>query len=489
MTAGFHMPGHAGLQGWPEGLRGGLAALDTTELPSSDDLLNPRHGGPVLEAERLAAEYWGAGATLLLTGGSTQGIQVMLRLACGAGDSVWVDRYQHKSIFHACQLQGLRPTYGEVRAILLAALDREEVEADGELKAGSDPAMKLTAELKRLEKNSPDAGVYIIQSPDYYGRQLPLRTLARELHAGGRLLLVDEAHGAIRAGSLRDRRALQQGADLVAQSGHKTTAALTPGAWLHLGRSYLAAAPGARAEARRYLDLIGTSSPSLLVAASLDYARYALLDAEPLLAKKVRKIDSFRAQLQAQTCFFVPETPAYGQAWTDPLRLRIHGKAAVNGPELQARLAASGIDTEAAYPDHVLLLVSLYQADEDLDSLLAVLRTLEPSAPPAAAAETASRVVPSLTLLDRLPLPEIVYNPAETLVLRRSGQLENIPWQQAEGRIAMTEVLPYPPGVPLILPGERVKCETLEVLETLIEAGINLNGLDEESGLSVLASM
>ena len=483
VSAGFHMPGHAGMRAWPDWLQGGLAQFDTTELPTSDDLLHPREEGPVVQAERLAAGYWGAGKTLLLTGGATQGLQVMLRLICQQGDSVWVDRYQHKSIFHACQLQDLRPAYGEVRRILLEALEREEVEPDGSLQEASSSMERLTRELDRLEQVHPAAKAYLIQSPDYYGRQLPLRSLAKVLHDTGRVLLVDEAHGAIRAGQLRDKRALQQGADLVTQSGHKTTAALTPGAWLHLGHDYLSMNPRAGEQARETLDLIATSSPSLLIAASLDYARWSLERSEALLTTKETKIRSFGERLRAETPFELMEASTLWQTWTDPLRLRIYSPTGLSGPQLQDALSERGIDVEAAYADHILLLVSLYQDDEDLDRLLEILEALDaPSRPSASPAKH-----PQITVLDKLLLPEIVYEPAEALALKRSDRMEYVHWQEAENRIVLSEVMPYPPGVPLLLPGERASREFVAMMEELVKNQVHLNGLDATGQLAVLS--
>ncbi len=240
--AWLHMPGHGGELAWLS------SALDTTEIDASDDLWSPTPGGVFERAQALAAQAAGAGATVFLTGGSSQGIHAMITTFVPPGGKLILPRDAHHAALAACAIGDVRPVY-------------VWPEVANQRAAASSHAL-----IKALNEH-PDAAAVFVTRPDYYGACLDLAPIAEKARAMGVTLLVDEAHGAHfpYGGSIASAGAL--GADAWVQSAHKTLPALTQAAYLHLRN------PAHALPMRERAALLGTSSPSFLVAASLDIAR------------------------------------------------------------------------------------------------------------------------------------------------------------------------------------------------------------------------
>lgn len=264
-----HMPGHMGRD--PFG-PADLTALDTTELPVTDDLYAPE--GALLEAQQLYAASAGAGASLFLHNGSTQGIHAMLMLWARPGDTVLLPRNAHLSAANACVLGGLRPVWMPVTA-----------RPDGSVIVTEDTV------LAALQAH-PEAKVLLLTRPDYFGCCLPLSRIAAEAHARGIRLAVDEAHGAHFPWLTGIQSAGALGADAWVQSVHKTLFGLTGSAVLHLRRAE------DRDAALRIVRRQQTSSPSFLLMRSIDDSR-AWMDAYGIkaLSALTDAVDRLRALL------------------------------------------------------------------------------------------------------------------------------------------------------------------------------------------------
>lgn len=414
----LHMPGHHGkklslLAGW-----GDFAALDVTELPPTGDLFSPF--GPIEEAEKLWAHAFGMQDCLFLTGGSTQGLHAALTLACRPGGSIVVDRGSHRSVYNALALLDLRPSY-LVRPWLGAA-------------GVTGPISPQSVE-KMLEADKSVKTV-CITSPTYYGVLSDIAAIAAVVHAHGGMLVVDGAHGAhlpflgVHA---------FDGADLVVVSAHKTLPAP--------GQTALLFSSGAFTldDLRRAGALYGSSSPSYPMMAALDMAReFMLHKGGELYAETARQV----AALGERYPFPVGHIPL------DPTRFVLPCR---DGFGAQARLMDLGIYPEMADSGHVVFIPTCADGEEEFTRLAAALRTA---------------ILPGGALQMPSPpfLPEQALTPREALFAPQTS----ISLWEAEGRISAVQVAPYPPGIPVIAPGERVEKKQLSYLRE-----VEYNGLDK----------
>lgn len=424
--ASGHMPGHKGHA--PFGMAD-LYALDTTELPNTDDLYAAEGG--LREAMRLYAQEAGAARTLLLHNGSTVGIHVMLQLYARESETVLLPRNAHLSAVNACVLGGMKAAWVPVRCTLDGYCYLVEEDVLDALRA------------------HPQAKTLLLVRPDYYGgamREDTFRRIVAAAHRQGTKVVVDEAHGAHFPWCDGMTSAGELGADAWVQSVHKTLMGLTGSAVLHLN--------SAADEARAWtlLRREQTSSPSFLLMMSIDDSRAWMAQyGRARLRALSEAVAEVRGRLRD-----TPYQDAYA-AWTnlpmrfDPTRLVI--TAPQGGKQLAEQLREAGLDVEMTDERRVVLILSV------MDDLAEIRRlpTLLAEIP----AETEMRFAP----LPPLPeLPEAVLTPRQAAMAPESL----IPLADAEGCVAAAAVGLYPPGIPLLAPGERV---TREIIRQLQEAG------------------
>ena len=405
-----HMPGHKGQSpfGGPD-----LYALDTTELPTTDDLYTPERG--LREAQRLYARAAGAGATLFLHNGSTQGIHAMLMLWAREGDTVLLPRNAHLSAANACVLWGLRVVWMPVTQL-----------PDGSVHVSEDTVL-------RMMEDHPEARTVLVTRPDYFGCGIPLDRIAARAHALGMRLAVDEAHGAHLPWSQGMRSAGEAGADAWVQSVHKTLPGLTGSAVLQLRNGEDAPA------ALRCVRREQTSSPSFILMRSIDDSRAWMEEhGRGALSELTVLLDSLRGRLP--TYDYADAHRAWREAGleTDGTRLVIN--APQGGHRLAEQLADFGIDAEMADDRRTVLLFSAMTAPRDVMKLEEALSKLRPE----------KAELPSVTPLP--PLPETVL-PLRQAVMADS---EAVRLSESAGRLAAVSAGLYPPGVPLVVPGERI---------------------------------
>ncbi|MGN1019534.1 MAG: aminotransferase class I/II-fold pyridoxal phosphate-dependent enzyme [Aristaeellaceae bacterium] len=418
----FHMPGHKGRAPFgPDD----LYRLDTTELPVTDDLYAPERG--IALAQRLYARAAGAAETLFLHNGSSCGIHIMMQLWAREGDTVLLPRNAHLSAVNGCVMGGAR-----VRWIPVTQM------ADGYC------FIREADVLEALDRH-PEARTLLLTRPDYYGGCLPLARIIDRAHALGMRVAVDEAHGAhlpwmdapLSAGAL--------GADAWVQSVHKTLPGLTGSAALHLRDA-------ADAEyALRLMRREQTSSPSFLLMMGIDDARAYM---EERGAKELRRVIARAEELRRRlpALGYADAHGAWGDTGLDfdPTRLVI--AAPQGGDALAKALRERGIDVEMNDLSRAVLILTAMDGDADFAALADALGEIVPA------------LSPAMTLLPPCPLPEraLEVRPAAT------APCETVPLSRAEGRIAAASAGLYPPGVPLICPGERFDGN---VLERLMHAG------------------
>lgn len=423
--AGFHTPAH---QGRLPGLAGICAELDLTEIP-----LTP--GGAatpalVREAEALAAGLFGAERTYYLTNGASAGVLAMLLGACPPGSPVIVGRDCHVSVVWACIMGDLRPRF-------LPA----EYRADWTFPLGVDPA--------RAAAFLTGGGAVVLTNPTYQGVVWDVALLA----GGGGRLLVDEAHGAHLAFGRHGRGARTAGAAAWVHGSHKTLGSLTQTGMLHLG-------PAGDRETGDWLERLSTTSPSYPLLASLDLARrWAARDGEASWAQAAGRMAEARETL-ARRIRVLTEQDAPDGAGLDPAKLTVH---APSGGGLAARILMEryGLQAEAVGPDWLTFLATPFHTDQEMARLVEALpRVLTAGGKPGPR-------WPSI-------LPRRMLWPREASLARRRF----ISPARMRGEVAAAPLCPYPPGIPLVWPGEIIEDETAEFIQATIAAGGEVLGLD-----------
>lgn len=405
------------------------AGLDTMRLEN----------GVLGRAERLAAELWGADLCRFSCGGSTHANQALALALGGDGDTVVVSRTLHRSMFLGLVLAGLRPVWV-----------RPEIDPVTALPLGVDPqALRLAL------ARHPQTRAVLIGDPSYVGTVGDVSGLAREAHAAGVPLVVDAAWAAhFGFHPVLPSHALAAGADAMVLSAHKTLPAWSQGAMV-LTR-------GGRIDAARLdagVEATATTSPSGAILASIDAARALLArDGEALLGTALAAVRDARARLGTVEGLVVLDGPAM-----DPLKLTVGlAGTGADGLAVEADLTARGITVEAAERDLVVAVVTLADDEESVGALtdaLVVSVQRRRGAPRAVAVPVSYGIEPMQAL-----------SPREAFF---AGH-DTVPRASAVGRVSAELVAPYPPGIPVLAPGELVTEEALEALSEARAAGLRI---------------
>ncbi|WP_110930544.1 aminotransferase class I/II-fold pyridoxal phosphate-dependent enzyme [Paenibacillus bouchesdurhonensis] len=518
--ASFHVPGHKNGQAYRSGSRDSMTeldevmAIDVTEITGTDDLHHPE--GVIKEAQQQAASLFGAEETYFLVGGSTAGNLALILSVCTApGDVLLVQRNVHKSVIHGLML-------AHAQAVFLAP------QLHGASGLATIPSVETVREALRRH---PGAKGLLVTHPNYYGMGASLAELAELCHAHGVPLLVDEAHGAhYGLHPALPVSALAQGADGVVQSTHKMLAALTMGAMLHVQGSLLD-----RSLVRQRLAMVQSSSPSYPIMASLDLSRH-LLEQQGSVAFSggLAAADWLRQTIQsALPRFGILKIGASGEdaAYTtqDPFKLVLYDAAGCwSGYELQEKLETAGCIPEMSDEGYVVLALSLGTTMEDAEHLYDALQRM--------ADGTCSRIATGLearndrgsklaskldsekqehgfgqqqeegtqkhqaghtTVHKHVRKEEIsstsrfvstwnieadmedkVSDPVPFSIQPRSQEeMEAVNVENTMGRVAAEMIIPYPPGIPLLYPGEAISERTMKRLLGLRQSGAKCQGV------------
>jgi arginine decarboxylase len=458
--ARLHVPGHKGGAGADPGLLRALGeravSLDIPALTYGIDVgVDPT---PFEQAQRLAAEAWGAGRAWFLINGASQGNLAAGLALAHYGSDVVVQRNAHSSTIDALVLSGLRPTFAAP-------------EVDSELGI----AHCLTAEaLERALAITPDAvGAWVI-SPTYFGAVADVRALAAVAHGRGVPLIVDEAWGAHLAFHEElPEHALAAGADLVISSTHKIVGSLTQSAMLHLGHG-----AGTRIGADtvdRAVTLTESTSPSSLLAGSLDAARrQAAVHGRELLGRTMAALALAREQIRAIDGLDVLDERLAGRPGVfayDPLRLAVDVRGVgASGYELAPLLREIDDINLELYGQNVLVAV-FGMGERSLPEAARLVQALRVAAERVGVDPDAA----STSFAAPPPWGELAMTPREAYL----GAQEVVPAAGAVGRIAAESLATYPPGIPNVLPGERLTAETLAYVQRTLELGGSVRGASD----------
>jgi arginine decarboxylase len=456
----FQVPGHKG------GLGADPAMAELVgEVGLRNDIPSVTEGvdvgpepTPFQQAQDLAAEAWGAARSWFLTNGASQGNHAACMALAHLGNRVVIQRNVHSSVIDGMVLSGMRPTF------VAPELDPELGIAHG-----------LTPDsLAAALDETPGAVAAMVVSPTYFGACADVAALAEVAHSRGVPLVADEAWGAhLHFSPELPTDALASGADLVTSSTHKIVGALTQAAMLHLGK-------GGRIDAAivdRCVSLVETTSPSGLLSGSLDAQRRQMyVQGEELLGKALAAIAKTRERIREIPGLDVLDERLVGHpgvAGWDPLRLGIDVRGTGSSAQRlwKAAFHAANLDLEL-YSGNVV--VAIFGVGEDpeaagdrlVEGLRVAVTELEetPGAPDEKLAPTP-------------PWGELVLTPREAFL----GPQEVVPFDAAAGRIAAEGLAAYPPGIPNVLPGERLTPETLDFIrESIAHGGYVRGGSDRE---------
>lgn len=479
--ASFHVPGHKdGVAARQCGGRhasaadhplAGMMEIDVTEITGTDDLHHPE--GAILEAQELASALFGAEETFFLVGGSTVGNLAMILSVCSApGDVLLVQRNVHKSVIHGLMLAG-------ARAVFLAP------QLDPASGLATIPSAKTVREA--LDRY-PGAKGLLVTHPNYYGMGTSLAPLAKLCAASGVPLLVDEAHGAhFGLHPALPASALAEGASAVVQSTHKMLGALTMGAMLHVQGGLLD-----RTLLRQRLAMVQSSSPSYPIMASLDLCRSQLAASGPAYFESaLETADKLRRG--------IVQLPRFGQlhpipgasgdaaayATQDPFKVVIYDAARQwSGYQLQALLEAAGCVPEMSDERYVVLALGPGSRPQDADRLLQALREMSNDDVSTWNIANQAGVHRSKFEADKDTKPETELESVSSPVsfnLRplSEGNMESVPLSCCAGRQAAEMVVPYPPGIPLLYPGEWISEQKVKQLEQLRQSQAKCQGVKD----------
>jgi len=458
----FHVPGHKGGGGADPGLREAFGeAVLRLDIPAGIegiDIAPDPADTPFQLAQRLAADAWGARRSWFLVNGGSCGNQAICLALAHEGERVVVQRNAHSSMVDGLVLSGLRPSF------VAPALDPELGIAHCLTPDGLDTA--LSAE--------PDAVAALIVSPTYFGAVADVAGLAEVAHRHRVPLVVDEAWGShLRFSSALPASALECGADVVLSSTHKIVGSITQSAILHLAEEALVD----EVALDRSVTLVESTSPNALLTASLDAARrHAATRGEELLGETVASLAELRDEIREipgldvldERLVGAPSVYAY-----DPLRLVVDVRGTGATGHRIARLMRESDDVNLElFSEHVVVAVFGIgeRASRTGARLVAALRHAierlgeDPDEPEEPFAEPP-------------PWGPMELSPREAFLSRQ----EAVPFGSAAGRIAAESLAAYPPGVPNVLPGERLTRPTLAYVAASVAHGGLVRGASDRT--------
>ncbi|MGB8698029.1 MAG: aminotransferase class I/II-fold pyridoxal phosphate-dependent enzyme [Thermosynechococcaceae cyanobacterium] len=445
-----HKQGHSAPPEIAQLLGHSVFHADLPDLPGFN-LFEP--DGFVATAQALAAETFGADRTWFLVNGSTVGIAAAILATCGPGDKLILPRNTHQSAISGLILSGAMPIF---------------IPPDTDPHTGLAYCIAPDAVALALNQH-PDAKAVLMVSPTYQGVCGNVMAIAELAHRHPIPLIVDEAHGAHFAFHPQlPTPALAAGADLVVQSTHKTLSALTQAAMLHLRGTHIDAVRVTQA-----LQLLQSSSPSNLLLASLDAARQQMAtEGESLLTQTLALAHQARSHLQTLPGLSVLEPSpdrSAGFCDLDPTRLTVDlSDLTLDGYGADELLSQSfGVVAELPLLRHLTFILSIGNTPADIARLL---NALEALAADYASLQTKPTPLVSLSLPPVLDIPAL--SPRDAFFAPQAL----VPLEQAVGCISAATLCPYPPGIPLILPGEIITSDAIAQLRAIQAAGGFISG-------------
>lgn len=454
-TLPFHVPGHKKGVGIDKEFKNFIGEnpfkIDVTVFKLVDSLHHPT--GPIKKAQELVADAYESHASFFSIHGTSGAIQAMILAVVNDGDKIIVPRNVHKSVTSGIILSGAVPVF---------------MEPEIDKKLGIAHGVKPETVEKTLKEN-PDAKAVLIINPTYYGVATDIKKIADIVHSYDIPLIVDEAHGPHLAFSEKlPMSALKAGADICAQSTHKIIGSLTQGSLLHVKSKYVDPK-----RAQQILNLMQTTSPSYIIMASLDCARRQIaLEGKDLLQKTIELCKYTRDEINKIPGFYCFGEEVLGKPGSysfDPTKLTISSRElGITGFELDMILADKyHIQMELSDFYNVLAVGSFGDTKEGMDRLLSALKEISN--------DYYGKKESVQDFLDIPAIPRKILNPREAFYSDKIS----IPLNESIGKISGEFLLAYPPGIPVLCPGEEITQEVVDYVHDLKRANLYVQGTED----------
>ncbi|MCR4663315.1 MAG: aminotransferase class I/II-fold pyridoxal phosphate-dependent enzyme [Endomicrobiaceae bacterium] len=448
----FHTPGHKNGKGIDPTLKevtgDGLYKFDVTVFDEVDSLHDPV--GPIKKAEELMAEAYGVKHSLFLVNGTSVGNIAMFLSACDPGDSIIVSRSSHKSIMGGIILSGVWPIW------LQPTIDQN-----------LDIIFNSTyEEIKQALEMYPEARAVFLTSPTYNGVATEVKKIADLCHRKGKILLVDEAHGPhLKFNDKLPMSAVDAGADLCVQSTHKILSALSQGSVLHHNSKLVDIN-----RVKKIVSMLQTTSPQYLTLASIDLARrQAVLHGKEMFDKVIEAAEWARKEINEK----IPNMRCLTKADIkdrnfdlDLTKLTINvTKTGLSGYEVDSILAKEyNIQVDCSDTFNLIAIMGIGSDMGDVQKLVTALKEI--SKKYKGTQKNWILKIPSLAT-------EMVMTPREVFL---SHDIKKIPLAKSVGHVSAQVLTPYPPGIPVVIPGERISKEICDYLVEMASKGIRISG-------------
>lgn len=447
----FDVPGHKRGRGNPE-LRELLGEkcvnLDVNSMKPLDNLCHPV--SVIRDAEALAAEAFGAAHAFFMVCGTTSSVQSMVLASCKAGDKIILPRNVHKSVINALVLNGAIPVY---------------INPQVDSRLGISLGMEI-GEVEKAIKSNPDATCILVNNPTYYGICSDLRSIVKLAHDHNMLCLVDEAHGThFYFGDNMPINAMKAGADMASVSMHKSGGSLTQSSLLLTG-------PNVNWEyVSQIINLTQTTSASYLLLSSLDISRRNLVQRGAASFAKVREMAEYaREEINSIGGFY-----AYGSELIngksvydfDVTKLSVYTRdIGLAGIEVYD-LLRDEYDIQIEFGDiaNILAYISIGDRIQDIERLVGALADIK---------RLYSRDTSKMLNTEYIA-PKVVVSPQEAFYAKD----ESLPIRETAGRICSEFVMCYPPGIPILAPGEVITKEIIEYIVYAKEKGCSMQGPED----------
>lgn len=454
-TIPFHVPGHKKGQGmigkFKDFVGTNVLSIDVTVFQQVDSLHKPT--GVIKEAQELAADAYNADYTFFSIHGTSGAIQAMIMSVVSQGDKIIIPRNVHKSVTAGIILSGADPVY-------------MHPEIDNRVGV----ALNVTPEtVKRTLEQNPDARAVLIVNPTYYGVSTDIAEIAKIVHQYDIPLIVDEAHGPhLHFNSRLPISAMDAGADICAQSTHKIVGSMTQSSLLHVRKGIVDVN-----RVKTVMSLLQTTSPSYILLASLDCARMQLAtegkklvdDAIELAGYAREKINS----IEGLYCFGEEVLHKEGAYGFDPTKITITCKdIGLSGYELERILAEKYfIQPEMSDLYNVLCVFSFGDTKEKVDKLIKALEEIS--------TEQCCKAIVKSEVLDIPSIPESVLTPRDAF----NSLTIAVPIEDSIGLISAEFLMAYPPGIPILCPGEIITQEIVNYVRALKAANLYVQGTQD----------
>lgn len=447
----FDVPGHKHGKGNPEltaFLGEKCVGVDVNSMKPLDNLCHPI--SVIREAEILAADAFGASHAFLMVGGTTSSVQSMVLSCCKHGDKIILPRNVHRSVINSLVLCGAIPVY---------------VNPEVDCRLGISLGMSRDQVKKAIEEN-PDAVAVLVNNPTYYGICSDIRAIVKMAHEAGMLCLVDEAHGThFYFGDNMPVSAMKAGADMAAVSMHKSGGSLTQSSLLLIGENV------SERHVRQIINLTQTTSGSYLLMSSLDISRRNLaLRGKEVFRKVVEMAEYAREEINAVGGYY-----AYGRELIngdsifdfDPTKLSVHTRdIGLAGIEVYDILRDE-YDIQIEFGDigNILAYLSIGDRMQELERLVSALAEIK----------RRYKKDPDGLLSQEYIDPEVVCSPQEAFY----SQKKSVPINESSGFVCSEFVMCYPPGIPILAPGERITEDIINYIQYAKAKGCSMTGSED----------